>query len=239
LLNSFFPTGGIFCILKGSNYSVLGPFCTSQTYEHEPGNIYPWCVTVEEGEAGCQALSGRSLGNGTFCVVNGSDYRLLGPLCANNGCAEYDGSKSGGENGCLLQFGGQSFGSFSCVIKGDYTIIGPSNYGNLRLMGDNLLASDVDENMVHEAMNGIGEWTVLNGSYSVYGPTCWGSSCYDGDCVGAGGSKIRSLFCAMKIGSAGSDSSSSNGSSGATSILLLSHIMATAIAGCLGLFLQY
>ena len=136
--------GGIFCILKGDEYSVLGPFCSSSTYDAAPGILYPNCVSAEKGESACQALLGRSIGNGTFCILDGSDYHLLGPLCdVGGGCWIFD--ESGGENTCLSKFGGQSVGGSFCILEGDYTIVGPSTYEDIRFSGENLLANDVDE----------------------------------------------------------------------------------------------
>jgi hypothetical protein len=185
--------GGIFCILQGDNYSVLGPFCSTSLYASE---LYANCVTAEEGKSACHALSGRSIGNGTFCILDDRDYHLLGPLCYDGGgCTLFDsGSASGSSEGsCEENFGGLSVGGFFCIIKGDYTIVGPSSYGGIGFSGDNILAKNVDQNTVHDV---LGSWYVLNGTYSVYGPTCWGSSCHHGNCVEAGGSLIRvpSLF---------------------------------------------
>jgi hypothetical protein len=207
--------GGIFCILKGE-YSVLGPFCSSQSIDTEPGILYPICVSVEEGESACLALSGQSIGNGTFCILEGNDYHLLGPLCnGDGGCWIFDDSKGGGENDCLSKFGGQSVGGSYCILKGDYTIVGPSKYGDIRFTGENVLAKDMDETMIHDVIEGDSSWYVLNGSYSVYGPTCYGSACYDGDCIGAGGSQINSIFCVMAIDDSGSsDAGNSNEASG-------------------------
>jgi hypothetical protein len=216
--------GDIFCILPGHHYSVLGPFCdTVISRSDEPGTILdPICVSTEEGTSACQALSGRSIGNGTFCILEDrSDYHLLGPLCQSGGaCAVFDEI-------CRSDFAGQPVGSFFCIIKGDYTMVGPASYGGLSFTGsEHLLAKNVHKNLVHDVV-GDGNWYVLNGTYSVYGPTCYGSSCYQGDCVGAGGSLIGSIFCVMKMKSTTSGSFS----------FLPSLVVAVAIAGGLGFFL--
>jgi hypothetical protein len=147
------------------------------------------------------------------------------------GCWVFDESKGGGENSCLSKFGGQSVGQSFCIIKGDYTIVGPSGYGDIQFSGENLLANDVDENTVHDVIDGDSSWYVLNGTYTVYGPTCYGTACYDGDCIGAGGSRINSLFCLMKVGA----TAGSNISAGARSFLSCT---AAALTGWFFLFLQ-
>jgi hypothetical protein len=202
----------------------LGPFCTTRLIDSE---LYPICVTVEEGQSACRALSGRSIGNGTFCILDDSDYHMLGPLCFEGGaCALFSSSAGYSDEGsCEKDFGGQSVGGIFCIIKGDYTIVGPSSYGGIDFSGDNKLAKNVDKNAVHDV---LGSWYVLNGTYSVYGPTCWGSSCHQGNCVEAGGSLLDSLFCVMKMESSGGP------------ISLLPSQMAVAVAaGCLFVLLQW
>jgi hypothetical protein len=186
--------GGIFCVVKGE-YSVLGPFCTTSHYQDEPEISYANCASKMEGEAACSELSGSSVGNGTFCVLPGLEYRLLGPLCdANGGCWVYnDKSDPATGNGCQRDFQGTAVGSYSCIIKGEYTIIGPATYGGMRFEGGNVMGPDLTAESVISLIQGNGP-TVLNGTYSVFGPTCYGASCYEADCE----SKIDGIFCAVK-----------------------------------------
>ena len=191
--------GDIFCVVKG-DYSVLGPFCSALQYESEPGQIYADCASATDAKTACAKISGRSVGEGMFCILPDSDYHLLGPLChRDGGCWLYDDSPNGGENKCLKDFGGTSVGAQSCIIKGEYTIVGPATFGDVRFGGDNILADDLDESAVFSPILGDPSWYVLNGTYSVFGPTCYGFFCYDGDCIKAGGSRINSIFCIMAV----------------------------------------
>jgi hypothetical protein len=235
--------GDIFCILNNTSeqeqYSVLGPFCHLARYDtgEEPGIIYGRCVSGQAGETSCQALSGQSIGNGTFCILNGSDYHLLGPTCgAGGGCAVI-GVGAGDDNTCRSKFGGQPVGDFDCIIQGDYTIVGPSIWGNVQFWGDNVLADDMDETMIHDVVGGDASWYLLNGTYSVYGPACWSNICYDGDCVRAGGSSINSLFCVMKIDATSSNNNNNGSSSNAVS-LVPTHTAVAVLTSCLVLVLQ-
>jgi len=204
--------GDIFCVVKG-DYTVLGPFCTAQYYTVEPDQLYSTCATESEGKEACTKLSGRSVGKGMFCVLNGIDYHLLGPLCdVGGGCWVYNDENN---DQCEQDLNGTAVGSFSCIFKGDYTIVGPSNYGNVRFGGDTILADDLNESQVFSPIEGADTWYVINGSFSVIGPTCYASSCYDGDCIKAGGSRISSIFCVIPEGqhTVGSESSTSSSAS--------------------------
>ena len=201
--------GDIFCVVKG-DYTVLGPFCTAQQKsDTEPDQVYADCVSEIEGETACSKLSGRSIGKGMFCVLPGNDYHLLGPLCQpGGGCWVLNESTSGGNDNCAMDYGGTAVGYASCIIKGDYTIVGPSVYGDVAFSGDNLLADDVTESEVFSPIQGDNSWYVLNGTFSVYGPTCYGPNCFDGDCLKAGGSKINSIFCVIAEEDTAEDTSS-------------------------------
>jgi hypothetical protein len=189
-----FNIGDIFCVVKG-DYTVLGPFCTLHYNTAESDQLFSNCATESEGKDACAKLSGRSVGNGRFCVLPGNDYHLLGPLCnPGGGCWVYSDETN---DHCEQDFDGTAVGSFSCIFKGDYTIVGPSIYGNVQFGGETILANDLDESQVFSPIEGASTWYVINGSYSVIGPTCYAGSCRDGDCIKAGGSRINSIFCVL------------------------------------------
>jgi hypothetical protein len=185
--------GDIFCVVEG-DYSVLGPFCTTFSGQNKPERSSSYCASEAEGKKACSELSGRSVGNGTFCVLPGLDYRLLGPLCMpGGGCLVYnDENDPSTGNGCERDFRGTAVGEHSCIIQGEYTIIGPATYGGIRFDGDNVLGPDLSAESVVSLFYGDGP-TVLNGTYSVFGPACYGASCYEADCE----PKISGIFCAL------------------------------------------
>ena len=206
--------------MKG-DYTVLGPFCTPNQYiDTEPEQVYADCVSEIEGETACSKLSGRSVGKGMFCVLPDNDYHLLGPLChSGGGCWVYNDLSSGGDDKCAMDYGGTAVGYASCIIKGDYTIVGPSVYGDVAFSGDNLLADGVTESEVVSPIQGDNSWHILKGTFSVYGPTCYGPNCFDGDCLKAGGSKINSIFCVIAKENDAAKGSTSSSSSLSTALV--------------------
>jgi hypothetical protein len=193
--------GDIFCVIKGGNYSVLGPFCDQGYFYNDPNEngtelVYADCT---DGSDVCRKIGGSPLGEGTFCVVKGDDYVAVGPLCTTGGgCVILAGSYpdiNGGYSTCEYDLGGTNIGEFICLLKGAFSVIGPMLWGDSFFLG-NVLADAVSE--PKSIFPYFPSWIILNGTFSVYGPTCYGRSCYDGDCLEAGGSSFGGVFCAVQ-----------------------------------------
>jgi len=193
--------GDIFCIVKGE-YSVLGPFCHVD-YVKDDANItetvYPICTN---GTDVCTNLGGKSMADGTFCILEENDYTLMGPFCFVSGCYSVPTTEEGyTESTCDSLLGGTTLGDFSCILKGDYTVVGPLAWGDgtdLLFFNGYELGKDLDQSSIIFPLKGaMPAWILLNGKFSVYGPTCYGSSCNTGneDCMAAGGSNFGNTFC--------------------------------------------
>jgi hypothetical protein len=219
--------GDIFCVIKGGNYSVLGPFCNVMQYFDFPHDVtdnlyYPTCT---DGSDVCREIGGNPLGEGTFCVVNGDDYVAVGPLCFSAVCNGLGGMVSrvddavdkrvdGGLSYCEYYLGGTNIGNLICLLKGAFSVVGPMNWGNVQFSG-NVFADTV--NASQAILHSVSSWVILNGTFSVYGPTCYGSNCNDGDCLAAGGSSFGGVFCAVQEGPAATAAGQQEGPASSTS----------------------
>lgn len=180
--------GDIFCILEGE-YSALGPFCF--TYESPLGTSNTHCF-ADEGSKACTALGGTSFGDGLFCAIPGHDYHMFGAY-GGGGCTLI-GDEQEGPSPCMQELNGMSLGKCACIFKGDYTVGAPVRWGDTSFRIDretpaDSFALDVDVSMGF----------ILKGSYTVYGPSCYGTACYpaSSECVKAGGTAVGGIFCAM------------------------------------------
>jgi hypothetical protein len=192
--------GDIFCVVKG-DYSVLGPLCglepemntnaaantslldTTTTYGY-----FPTCYQDQAFAVACDELGGTALANGTFCILEGSDYHVA--TASYNG-AYVIGSRSSAEGpSSCVKMGGKDFGSYSCVLQGDYTITTPIAWDRTEFI--------VSNQRVNPAVQlGFPKIAILEGTYSLYGPNCYGSSCYIGEaCAEASGKRLGN-FCAI------------------------------------------
>ena len=78
--------------------------------------------------------------------------------------------------GCEEIILGKSLGDYSCLVKGDYTIIEPAVWEQ-SFSSDFELTENMNESNVLQVSKGIlPVWYGLNGTYSVYGPTYYGGT---------------------------------------------------------------
>jgi hypothetical protein len=174
--------GDLFCILEGQ-YSALGPFCYGGD-DGELGTNGTECFP-ERGREICSALQGASFGQGHFCVLEGNDYHVMGDYWGG-------GCQGLGFSACKEDFGGMDLGTCGCVFKGDYTVGAPLQWGS---------ASILPEWEQRKALPYQGMGLILNGTYTLYGPSCYGSSCSiaTNGCEKAGGMSIGGIFCAISV----------------------------------------
>ena len=146
-----------------------------------------------DGSETCRKLNGSALADGMFCVLEGDDYHTVGPYCYAGLCTII-GRLEDEVSPCEVELGGIPIGEFICIIQGDYTVVPVLIWDNA-VHFDGYESSEENSN-VFRPFIGARNY-MLNGSYSVYGPTCYGPTCYDGDCGGAGGVSIGGIYCAI------------------------------------------
>jgi hypothetical protein len=213
--------GDIFCVIRGSNYSVLGPFCDDVSFSDDMEDVFAQC---EDTSDVCREIGGTPLGDGSFCVLKGGDYVAVGPSCTSGfGCpCASDSCES---------LGGTMMTPYMCVLKGAYSVVGPVAWDGTALIG-NSLAEGVSESIIVNS-NGLSSMRiVLNGSFSVYGPSCYGSYCYsEGDCLEAGGSSFGGIFCAVSMaeGQSTSEGQSTRGLFMTTTTALLCMLVSVTV----------
>ena len=205
--------GDVFCILKGE-YSALGPFCF--TYAHPLGTNATICF-ADEGSNACSALGGMSFGDGLFCAIPGLDYHVFGAY-GGGGCVVIGIEQGGyGPSPCEQDLDGINLGNCACIFKGEYTVGAPTRWGDTSFQFDRAVPADSFAIDVDVSMG-----FVLNGLFTMYGPSCYGTTCYpaSSECVKAGGTAIGGIFCAMpNSGSVASENGWSVGVIAALSVL--------------------
>jgi hypothetical protein len=237
--------GDVFCVLEGE-YSALGPFCWAFAYlknENDSNNITatdsnnttPECLT-EEGLEACNSLGGTPIGDGLFCVLKGNDYHYWGEYWGGGGIGI--GSLSGdffNSSVCESDFGGTNLGSCGCILKGDYTVGVPMNWGETQIHPEqaewDLLGYD-----------GSGFSFVLDGTYTVYGPNCYGEMCFPAptQCEKGGGVSIAGgLICAVSSSKSTSFSFTTEEGLPAGIILILSLLSFIVVVQSVVLFIWW
>jgi len=198
---------GVFCILPSEDNSILGPFCM-----YELGQNFTECLN-DEGLKACNSLGGTPFGDGLFCAIQGSDYHYYADFF--KGCVGIGDIDSGV---CQKELGGMSVGSCGCIWKGDYTVGAPLRWGDVTLQPERDMWYDI----THELAWSGGIGFILKGSYTLYGPNCYGSTCYIGgvdDCEKAGGVSIAGIFCGVPTAGGSSKESLSSGMIAVLSVL--------------------
>ena len=188
--------GDIFCVVKGE-YSVLGPFCTLSNWRDDLTYINSQCFDASDD---CISLEGNSLGKGAFCVLKGEyshvkpgGYHTFYNEDKNTTWCDSQGGTNVGINADLYEYG------LGCIFKGKYSIVGPMNWGDSvgTYFVGNDIGGNINESNIIDALSS--EYVLLKGEYSVYGPSCYGYSCYTGssDCLSARGASFGGVFCAV------------------------------------------
>ena len=193
--------GDIFCVVKG-DYSVLGPFCRITGFRHDyeiDGKFFH--SECYDASNACKSLGGTPLGNGAFCVLKGeySFVRPDGPFSMQQSADDDSWCEKQGGTKIVNQPFDNYINEFGCIFKGKYSTVGPMSWGDsgsTYFMGDDI-GGNIDESNIIQSRN-YG-YVILKGEYSVYGPSCFGSSCHVGesDCLSAGGATFGNIFCAV------------------------------------------
>lgn len=167
----------LFCVVEGE-YSVLGPFCFGLL--PSPNSTDPFC-RGDEGQRACESFGGASLGDGLFCVLRGRDYHVWS--------SHWGGVFSGIDEPCREKFGGVPISGGSCLLRGDYTVGLPSFWNRTQFLLPLTTPTILDSSIGF----------LMEGSYKIYGPNCWGQSCSTAgkECENAGGIDVGGIFCAV------------------------------------------
>ena len=189
-LGGFTMGDGLFCVVEG-DYSALGPFSFGPIGNYTESDHDAGYGGNGETEV-CTSMGGTPFGNGLFCLLPANDFHLYSD-CRGGGCVVIgEGGGNGDEKSiCEGDFGGRNLGRLACIFQGDFSV------GSPIFWGDTSFSVDANEKMAH-----LGGSFILAGSFCIYGPTCYGSSCYLGDdCGKAGGETVGGIFCAISEGS--------------------------------------
>jgi len=176
--------GDIFCLLEGE-YSALGPLRLGIEDQFGSNNTE---LDTDVGIEACNAAGGTPIGDkGLFCVIQGNEYHYIGEYWGG-GCIGI--ASKGGT--CETDLGGISVGNCGCLFSGDFTVGAPLYWGTTRFQPE----EEERDLMVY----GDGVGFILKGSYTIYGPNCYGATCYpaSGECEKGGGISIGGgIFCAI------------------------------------------
>ena len=182
---------GLFCVVEG-RFSALGPFIFGSIYNYTDDSQAAGFGPVVQTDL-CEGMGGTALGNGLFCLLPGNDYHAFsdcwGGSCSgigrlgNSGDTDYDYGSF-----CEDELGGTNIGRYGCLLKGAYSV------GSKLFWGDTQFISEANSKAAYLAGS-----FVMDGSYAIYGPTCYGSNCYVGsdECSKVGGESIGGIFCAV------------------------------------------